>query len=39
MVIEGVHLVPGMVPSEIEGALLVHVVLQSETSKSTAATS
>ncbi len=30
MVIEGVHLVPGMVPSEIEGALLVHVVLRVE---------
>jgi 2-phosphoglycerate kinase len=28
MAIEGVHLVPGMVPAEIEGALLVHAVLQ-----------
>ncbi len=28
MAIEGVHLVPGMVPSEVEGALLVHAVLQ-----------
>jgi 2-phosphoglycerate kinase len=27
MVIEGVHLVPGLVPSEIEGALLVHAIL------------
>jgi 2-phosphoglycerate kinase len=27
MVIEGVHLVPGMVPTQIEGALLVHTVL------------
>lgn len=27
MAIEGVHLVPGMVPTEIEGALLVHAVL------------
>jgi 2-phosphoglycerate kinase len=27
MVIEGVHLVPGMVTAEIEGALVVHVVL------------
>ncbi len=30
MVIEGVHLVPGMVPAEIEGALLVHAVLRVE---------
>jgi 2-phosphoglycerate kinase len=28
MVIEGVHLVPGLVPAEIEGALLVHAVLR-----------
>ncbi len=28
MVIEGVHLVPGMMPAEIEGALVVHVVLE-----------
>jgi 2-phosphoglycerate kinase len=27
MVLEGVHLVPGLVPSEIEGALVVHCVL------------
>jgi len=27
VVLEGVHLVPGMVPSSIEGALLVHCVL------------
>jgi 2-phosphoglycerate kinase len=31
MVIEGVHLVPGLVPAEIEGALLVHAVLRVET--------
>jgi 2-phosphoglycerate kinase len=30
MVIEGVHLVPGMVPAAIEGALLVHAVLRVE---------
>lgn len=30
MAIEGVHLVPGMVPGEIEGALLVHAVLHVE---------
>jgi 2-phosphoglycerate kinase len=30
MAIEGVHLVPGMVPGEIEGALLVHAVLRVE---------
>jgi 2-phosphoglycerate kinase len=28
MAIEGVHLVPGLVPVEIEGALLVHAVLR-----------
>jgi 2-phosphoglycerate kinase len=28
MVLEGVHLVPGMMPAEIEGALVVHVVLE-----------
>ena len=28
MVIEGVHLVPGLVPAEIDGALLVHAVLR-----------
>jgi len=28
MVIEGVHLVPGMMPAEIEGALVVHVILE-----------
>ena len=27
MAIEGVHLVPGLVPTEIDGALLVHAVL------------
>jgi len=30
MVIEGVHLVPGMVPVAIQGALLVHAVLRVE---------
>jgi 2-phosphoglycerate kinase len=28
MVLEGVHLVPGMMPTEIEGALVVHAVLE-----------
>ena len=28
MVLEGVHLVPGMMPAEIEGALVVHAVLE-----------
>jgi 2-phosphoglycerate kinase len=28
MVLEGVHLVPGMLPVELEGALLVHVVIE-----------
>jgi 2-phosphoglycerate kinase len=28
MVLEGVHLVPGLLPSELEGALLVHVVIE-----------
>jgi 2-phosphoglycerate kinase len=28
MVIEGVHLVPGLMPAAIEGALVVHVVLE-----------
>jgi 2-phosphoglycerate kinase len=28
MVLEGVHLVPGMVPFELEGALLIHVVIE-----------
>ena len=28
MVLEGVHLVPGLLPKELDGALLVHVVLQ-----------
>jgi 2-phosphoglycerate kinase len=28
MVLEGVHLVPGLVPTHLEGALLVHVVLE-----------
>jgi 2-phosphoglycerate kinase len=30
MVLEGVHLVPGLVPVEIEGALVVHTVLRIE---------
>jgi 2-phosphoglycerate kinase len=28
MVLEGVHLVPGLLPKEVEGVLLVHVVLE-----------
>ncbi|MFZ1879935.1 MAG: hypothetical protein WAU41_07205 [Gaiellaceae bacterium] len=28
MVLEGVHLVPGLVPAELKGALLVHVVVE-----------
>jgi 2-phosphoglycerate kinase len=28
MVLEGVHLVPGLLPAELEGAVLVHVVLE-----------
>ncbi len=28
MVLEGVHLVPGMLPTELEGAMLVHVVIE-----------
>jgi 2-phosphoglycerate kinase len=28
MVLEGVHLVPGMLPMELEGVLLVHVVIE-----------
>ena len=28
MVLEGVHLVPGMVPAELDGALLLHVVVE-----------
>jgi 2-phosphoglycerate kinase len=28
MVLEGVHLVPGLLPAELEGALLVHVVIE-----------
>jgi 2-phosphoglycerate kinase len=28
MVLEGVHLVPGLLPTELEGALLVHVVIE-----------
>jgi 2-phosphoglycerate kinase len=31
MTLEGVHLVPGMVPANIEGALVVHAVLAIET--------
>jgi 2-phosphoglycerate kinase len=30
MVLEGVHLVPGMMPAEIEGAVVVHAVLAVE---------
>ena len=30
MVLEGVHLVPGMVPAQIEGAMVVHSVLAIE---------
>ena len=30
MVLEGIHLVPGMVPDRIEGALIVHVVMAIE---------
>jgi 2-phosphoglycerate kinase len=33
MVLEGVHLVPGLVPSDIEGALVVHVVLAVESER------
>jgi 2-phosphoglycerate kinase len=33
MAIEGVHLVPGMIPDEIEGALVVHAVLWVETAE------
>ena len=28
MVLEGVHLVPGLLPAEVDGALIVHVVLE-----------
>jgi 2-phosphoglycerate kinase len=28
MVLEGVHLVPGLLPTELEGALLVHVIVE-----------
>ena len=28
MVLEGVHLVPGLLPAQLEGALLVHVVIE-----------
>ena len=28
MVLEGVHLVPGLLPTELEGTLLVHVVVE-----------
>jgi 2-phosphoglycerate kinase len=28
MVLEGVHLVPGLLPAEVEGALIVHAVLE-----------
>ena len=36
MVLEGVHLVPGMLPAELDGALVVHVVLAIETRTCTA---
>ena len=39
MVLEGVHLVPGMLPREIEGALVVQCVLAIETRRCTRATS
>ena len=39
MVLEGVHLVPGMLPKELEGALLVHVVIEIGTKTSIARTS
>jgi 2-phosphoglycerate kinase len=28
MVLEGVHLVPGILPAEVEGALIVHVIVE-----------
>jgi 2-phosphoglycerate kinase len=28
MVLEGVHLVPGLLPAEVEGALIVHVIVE-----------
>ena len=28
MVLEGVHLVPGLLPAELEGALIAHVVVE-----------
>jgi 2-phosphoglycerate kinase len=34
MVLEGVHLVPGMIPARIEGALVVHCVLSIESEAS-----
>ncbi len=34
MVLEGVHLVPGMIPTRIEGALVVHCVLSIESEAS-----
>jgi 2-phosphoglycerate kinase len=30
MVLEGVHLVPGLLPSEVEGALIAHVIVEIE---------
>ena len=39
MVLEGVHLVPGMVRGELDGALVVHCVLAIATRRSTARTS
>jgi len=30
MVLEGIHLVPGMVPVQIDGALVIHLVLRKQ---------
>ena len=30
MVLEGVHLVPGMVPASLDGALILHVIVEIE---------
>jgi 2-phosphoglycerate kinase len=38
MVLEGVHLVPGMLPTELEGALVVHVVIEITACTSTSVT-
>jgi 2-phosphoglycerate kinase len=37
IVLEGVHLVPGLVPAKIDGALVVHVVLSIDDERSHAA--